>query len=516
MLTADQLDALVDPITELYRLFGDSVINDIARRLAGLDYARPTAAWQVQRLSESGMLYDDILTRLSELTGKSESTLRQMFTRAGVKALRFDDAIYKAAGLNPLPLNLSPAMTQVLRAGLEKTGGLARNLTMTTAVQGQNAFIEAADLAYAQVTSGAFDYNSAIRAAVKQLAADGLTVINYATGRVDNLDVSIRRAVLTGISQTTAQLQLARASEMNQDLIQMSAHGGSRPSHAVWQGKIFSVSGTSREYPPFVESTGYGTPGGYAGINCRHSAYPFFEGISENAYSEAEREGLASKTVTYQGGEMSMYDATQEQRAIERKIRYWKRQEGALKAAGLDAAQETAKVKAWQGKMREFTKETGLMRQPDRERVIFPIQKSISGIPKLSEIQSLPTDKVLTIGEINKGIASNWSKETEGNLTTVLTGKQRQHYLGRHREMIKYEDQLISSVLDPDEVHRNNQDKMMAIFYKKYDDEHFLRAAVLMQKIPGDLKHSVLSYRLATIGEVERGRKKGRMVWSKK
>ena len=54
MLTADQLDALTDPILELYERYQQSVINDISRRLAGLDFARPTAAWQMQRATESG------------------------------------------------------------------------------------------------------------------------------------------------------------------------------------------------------------------------------------------------------------------------------------------------------------------------------------------------------------------------------------------------------------------------------------------------------------------------------
>ena len=73
-----------------------------------------------------------------------------MFKAAGVKAMKFDDSIYQRVGLNPLPLNLSPAMAQVLAAGLAKTQGAIRNLTLTTAINGQSAFIEAADLAYMQ------------------------------------------------------------------------------------------------------------------------------------------------------------------------------------------------------------------------------------------------------------------------------------------------------------------------------------------------------------------------------
>lgn len=375
MLTSDQFDALVEPIVALYDGYIQSVINDIARRLAGMDYATATAAWQMQRLAESGAIYDDILSRLEQLTGKSDAILREMFETAGVQAMRFDDAIYRAAGLEPLPLNLSPAMAQVLAAGLRKTQGVARNLTTTTAITGQDAFIRAADLAYMQISTGAFDYNSAIRQAVKQVASDGLDVITYTGGRRDQLDVAMRRTVLTGVGQTAGELQMRRADEMGADLVQTSAHIGARnrgsgpANHESWQGRVFSRSGASREYPGFITETGYGTGEGLAGYNCRHSFYPFFEGISENAYKQATLDDYAGKTVTYQGREISVYDATQKQRYIERGIRHWKRQAGALDAAGLDASFEQGKVRAWQAKMRDFTRQTGLQRQRERELV---------------------------------------------------------------------------------------------------------------------------------------------------
>lgn len=369
MLTAAQLDRLPQRILTLYSDYEQSVIEDIARRLARLDYASPSAAWQMQRLTESGRLYESALSELAILTGKSQTELRSMFERAGVRSLAFDDGIYKAAGLDPLPLNLSPAMARLLDIGLEKTQGLMQNLTLTTASTAQTAFVEAADLAYMQVSSGAMSYQQALRQGVKQVAGQGLTVIHYASGRRDQLDVAMRRAVLTGVNQTTSQLQWARADELGQDLVQTSAHGGARPSHAVWQGQIFSRSGTHPRYPAFVQSTGYGTGAGLGGWNCRHSWYPFFDGISENAYSEADRESAASKTVTYQGEKISLYDATQAQRAIERKIRYWKREAGALRAAGLDDSPEAAKVGRWQAEMRKFTGETGLQRQRSREQI---------------------------------------------------------------------------------------------------------------------------------------------------
>lgn len=369
MLLADELDALVDPIVALYERYTQSVINDIARRLARMDMTA-TAAWQMQRLTESGLVFENAITQLSRITGKSKQVLRDAFQRAGVQTMEFDDAIYRSAGLNPLPLNLSPAMARVLAAGLSKTQMVVQNMTLTTATASQTAFVEAADLAYMQVSQGAMSYDQAIRAAVKQVAGEGVSVINYPTGHTDQLDVAMRRTVLTGVSQTSGELQIERMNEMGADLVQVSAHIGARLAHQIWQGKIFSRSGRSGKYPDFVSETGYGTGPGLMGWNCRHSFYPFFEGISHNAYKQRDLTNFADKTVTYNNKEISVYDATQYQRGIERKIRFYKRQATALQAAGLDNSNEIARIRMYQAQMRDFIRQTKLQRQPVRESVI--------------------------------------------------------------------------------------------------------------------------------------------------
>jgi hypothetical protein len=368
MLAYEYLDTLADPIVALYDEYMQTVINDIARRLAKAGRVTDTAAWQMQRLSESGRVYETALEELAGITGRSEEELSRLFERAGVKAMKFDDAIYKAAGLNPLPLNLSPAMAQTLAAGLEKTQGIMQNLTMTTALSSQEAYIHAADVAYMQISSGAFDYQSAIKQAIKNAASRGL-IITYPSGHKDQLDVALRRTILTGVNQTCGKLQMRRADEMGVDLVQTSAHIGARPDHQIWQGRIFSRSGRHEKYPDFVKSTGYGTGPGLMGWNCRHSFFPFFEGISTEHYKQAELNDYADKEVKYNGQKLSFYDATQEQRAIERDIRKAKRMASALEAAGIDNTDEIMAVRNYQARMRNFIRQTGLSRQRFREQV---------------------------------------------------------------------------------------------------------------------------------------------------
>jgi len=369
VLTADQIDSINNSsIIKLYQDFEDSIIQSMAKRIVKLGTITSSTAWQMQRITESAALYDEVLTKLSALTGKSEIELSALFKKMGVMSIRFDDSIYIKAGLQPLPLNLSPAMTSVLVEGIRKTNGLMRNLTLTTALNSERDFIYVLDRAYLQVSSGTFSYDQAIKAAVKSVGESGLGVV-YPSGKVDKLDVAVRRAVLTGVGKTSGDLQWARADEMGQDLVEVSAHIGSRPEHEIWQGKIYSRSGTSKKYPPFIESTGYGTITGLNGVNCRHTWYVWFEGISTEAYSKAELQSQANKKVPYQGSEISVYEATQKQRAIERKIRDWKRQELALKAGNQDATFETGKIKEWQASMRAFIKDTKLDRQRVREQI---------------------------------------------------------------------------------------------------------------------------------------------------
>lgn len=429
-LTAQQLDELTEPLEALFERFYQSVIEDMARRLARIDMSNATA-YQAWRSRESGLLYDELLARLSKLTGLTTRELRRAFERYGVRFTEKDEAIYRKAGLDPVPLRQSPAMMNALEAGLRKTGMVANNLTMTTAVTTQQAFIDAADLAYMQVSTGTMTYQSAIREGVLSLARRGLTVISFPSGRIDQADVAMRRTVLTGVAQTTGVMQLELAREMGCDLVEVDAHFGARNhgtgpmNHESWQGKIYSISGTDRRYPSLVETTGYGTVIGLYGVNCRHSMTAYIEGISEPSYSNGELREMKERRVRYNGEELTYYDATQKQRAIERAIRKSKREAGALEAAGLDNTAERVRLGLHQAKMRDFIEQTGLVRDRFRESVPGMNVRALNPTAQNSQIVTSQSkiSAVFTYGKKNKKIIEALSAIDEvhkgGNLPGI-------------------------------------------------------------------------------------------------
>ena len=412
MLPPDYLDHCTDDILRLYEQLDDDIIRDIVRRLVNTDFEMTqSAVWQAEKIQEIGnTVYSDVLSRISGITGKSEDELRTLFEDAGTETMLYDDSVYRRAGLNPLPVMQSPGMLQTLTAGYKKCGESLHNLTLTTANTSQAAYIQACNRAYMQVSSGAFDYNTSIRKAVEELSKDG-THILYPSGHTDRIDVAVRRSVLTGVSQTCGQLQIMRMDEMECDLVETTAHMGARPTHAVWQGRVFSRSGKGR-YPDFVSSTGYGSGDGLMGWNCRHDFYPFYEGISNRAYTDEELKKLNEKRVTYNGDKYTDYEASQVQRKMERDIRETKRTLTGIDEARKNAPEEALKkgfsddfgvqsirLKQQEAKLSDFLAQTG--RAEDRSRV------QVVGFGKSQAQKAVNANKRLQSGSKNGIIKSN-------------------------------------------------------------------------------------------------------------
>ena len=353
MLKPEYLQRVPDGMIQLYAQAEADILADMARRISTYDYWIPAVEHQAKMLEEAGMVREEILARLKTLTGRADRELRQLMQAAGTAALKSDDAVYRRQGLHPPPVSASEDLQKVLQAGYEKTSGTFRNLTLTTARTAAHQFAQALDRAYMQITLGGMDYNTAIRSTIKQLSAEGVGAIRYPTGRTDTIEVAVRRAVVTGVNQTALKLQDARADEMGADLVEVSAHAGARPSHAQWQGGIYSRRGKSRKYPDFVKATGYGTGAGLGGWNCSHSFRPWFEGMSRT-YDKALLKEYQAKDYEYNGVKMTEYEALQEQRKIERSIRRWKREQNALQAAGLDSSEASAKIAEWNRRQKDF------------------------------------------------------------------------------------------------------------------------------------------------------------------
>ena len=309
MLTPMFLSKLPDRMVEMYAGLEDDIIADIARRIATYDYFIPSAEHQFRVLQEYGTAYDDIIKRISKKSGSTQKEINRLISEAGAETLKSDRLIYSKAGMDIKPLSAAPHVRALLMAGARQTRGEFNNLTRTAARGGAQGYVAALDRAFMQITSGAFSHEAAVRGAIKELAEKGVQTVGYASGRKMSLEGAVRLAVTTGVNANALAVQNAYMDEVGCDLVETTAHAGARPSHAQWQGKVFSRSGTHPKYPPLTEGTGYGTGAGLGGWNCRHSMFPFFDGASEPTHTREELAEYNKPKYEYNGKKLTEYEA---------------------------------------------------------------------------------------------------------------------------------------------------------------------------------------------------------------
>lgn len=363
MLAPDYLDHAPDRLVLLWQQFEDDTLRDVARRISKMEALTPTVDWQLWRYQQTEAVRQDVVKRLARYTGKSEAEIRRLMQEAATRAMEAEDEIYYHYGKEPTPFAENETLQALLNAGYQQTAGSFHNLTATTANTVSGQFEAVLDRAHLKVSSGAFDYKSAIKSAVDSLA-DTMKYVTYPTGHTDTLEVAARRAVLTGVNQTGAKLQIARADEMNVAFFETTAHGGARPSHAEWQGRQFhrggSVDYLGKHYPDFEASTGYGTGAGLCGWNCRHTFFAIFPELGPApAWTQESLEALNARDIEYNGGKYTQYEISQMQRARERTVRKYKRRYLAEDAAGADTTDSAVKLRQARQELADFIANTG-------------------------------------------------------------------------------------------------------------------------------------------------------------
>lgn len=361
MLTPEYLAGVSAPLQDVYAELQTEIEADIARRIKKAGYTTDTAAWQIEKLKQMGESQKEIAQAIASKTGLTQMEVRDMFAAAGIKSSTFDEATRTAmikSGAVPaskMPFAAAPAFRQVMEANLKRTMGTLQKLTGTMATDASGQLNKYLDKAQLLVQSGGYTQQQAIDMTVQQFADDGIHTFDYASGVRTSVEAAVRRALVTGINQATAEVSLSNAQLLGTDLVEVTSHADARPEHAAWQGKIYSISGTHPKYRSLNEATGYGTGAGLCGWNCRHSFYAFVEGVSEAMPKEKYNP--------------AKYYAEQKQRYNERMIRTWRRKANTLRAGGSDPAKAERKVRFWQGIQRAHVLDNDLARMYDREKV---------------------------------------------------------------------------------------------------------------------------------------------------
>lgn len=247
------LDALPEELAELYRSLEAQLMEEICSRLNLADQLNEVTVQSIRALRSHGISQQEIERAIRRTTNISEKKLTELLDDVVERNQRYYSELIKMADVTVPKTLLSIEDTYAI---YEQTRQTFRNITRSMAFLVDNgrtllaparAYQWALDNAVLQVQSGAISYNQAIRYAVKQLADSGIRAAEYESGHRDQIDVAVRRAVMSGVNALCQRYAEQSMEYLDTNLVEVSAHIGARnidgpngwEAHTKWQGRVF-------------------------------------------------------------------------------------------------------------------------------------------------------------------------------------------------------------------------------------------------------------------------------------
>ena len=367
------------------------ILEDIVRRIKKAGKITSTADWQINRLQIIGYSSEDIEKMIKTTLNLSYPEVFELYDKVIDWEYVRNKDIYEQVNAEYISYEDNKELQQLTDGFIRQSNDDLRNVTKSMGFYvdyggGRLVMTPLSDIyqgyldqAITGVVYGTFDYNTMIRKVVTQLTNSGLRSIDYASGWHSRVDVAARRAVMTGVSQLTGKISEMNADKLETEHYEVAWHAGARPSHAVWQGKVWSKE-------QLVTVCGLGTVTGLLGANCYHEYYPFVKGVSERNWSDswlAEQNRKESIPKTFNGKEYTLYEARQQQRKMETAMRAQREKAVLLKQGGADLDDVMLAKAKYQGQLGEYTrfcKKMGL--QQERERIYYDMRGRVAPVPK--------------------------------------------------------------------------------------------------------------------------------------
>lgn len=383
----DYKNKLASKIASRYQDLEERIMQDIVRRIVKAGEITSTADWQINRLRILGYSSEDIEQEIKKTLNASYPEMFELYDKVINWEYVRNKGIYEQINAEYIPFEENGQLKQITEAIIDQSFDDLENVTNSLGFyldygNGQKVltplsqvYTKYLDAACYDIVTGAFDYNSVLRRVVTQLTNSGLRQIDYSSWRANRVDVAARRAVMTAVSQITGKISEYNAQKLGTEYFEVEWHAGARPTHAVWQGRVWSKE-------QLYSVCGLGTVTGLLGANCYHTYYPFFPGISQRNWSDdwlgAKNEEEAEPK-TFDGKEYTLYEAKQRQRQMETAMRAQREKVKLLQAGGADQDEVILHKAKYQGQLNEYSRFCRKMSlTEERERIYLDMMGKIA------------------------------------------------------------------------------------------------------------------------------------------
>lgn len=376
-MTQGELEKIPLKVEQIFLDLEIRIMSDIVRRIKENGFSSASADWQITRLQQLGKAEDDIRQWIQEALNACNEEMEYIFSDEVYKQYTGNYRAYKLSGVKQVPFEENASLQSLIDATKSQIANENKNLanSMGFAIKNPSGKVvhtslldyyrSTMDNAVLNIQSGAFSYQTVLERTINQMTASGVRKIDYNSGRSVRVESAIRTAVMAGFRQVQGKINEQLAADLRTDYYEVTYHVGARPSHQLWQGRIWSMQ-------QLRDVCGLGTVTGLHGANCYHDYAPFVQGVDVRTYTDDQLDHIMANENApkeYLGKEYTTYEALQQQRYMERTIRKY-RQDIKLLQDG-DGSEDSVMMKRarYQGKLQsyeDFSKKMGLPMKKQR------------------------------------------------------------------------------------------------------------------------------------------------------
>ena len=249
-LTSEELEEMPKAIQSAFSDLEIKIIEDLVGRIKKNNEITGTGEWDISQLIRMGESKKVIKNYVAKTLKLTYSEIENIFGDVFETGYNRDNALYMAAGADFIAYKDNKPLQQYIGAVKEQTKGTYKNITNTMGFvrqrQGTKTWVpltkyykDTLSRAAFEITSGAFSYNQVIKRTINEMTNSGLRTIDYASGRTSRIEVAAMRAIRTAITQVTAKVTEQNMEKLHTDYVEVSWHATARPTHQVWQGRVF-------------------------------------------------------------------------------------------------------------------------------------------------------------------------------------------------------------------------------------------------------------------------------------
>ena len=433
MISETQIDLLIERLIDRTNKANEVFLKTIGEHIKKIKELSPTKAHQLVQILKYGGSYEEIVKKITQYSAMNIKDVDDIFAQYAKKDQNFYEKFYKYKDIPFIPYDdnyalktQTMAMSNIVKN--EMYDYLRTNVLGYTIKDDKGNLIfkgmrdtynELLNTAAMNVSQGKETFDSAMSDLMRQIGESGLKTIDFNSTYIDKdgierhrtmrLDSYVRMHMQSNLRELHNENQAIFGKEFGADGVEISVHEFPAPDHERVQGRQFSKQEYAnlqaglfaKDYKGRTYTLDHDGKGGYRPIselNCYHYKFDIVLGVSQPEYTDKQLNDIRQRNRdgfelydkrSGQYRKYTMYEGTQLQRNIERKIREQKDiQILAKESDNKELLEESQRnITALTKQYKELSEKSGLPTKMDRLKVAGYKRTKITQTPVNNNIK---------------------------------------------------------------------------------------------------------------------------------